>query len=159
MKVLVAYYSWKGHTETLAQKIAPKLNADLVKIEPLKDPGPGMGSKAMKAFFGFRAKIKPCLSDLKEIDHLVIATPVWAQNIPPYTREYLSGLGNNPGKKFSVLVEMGGSGGDKVVAIVRKILEAKGMKFTTSAQFIEKEVEAGQIDETLDRFGARILEG
>jgi len=159
MKVLVAYYSWKGHTETLARNVAPKLNADLVKIEPLEDPGSGMGGKAVKALFGLRAKIKPCLSDIKEFDQLVIATPVWAQKIPPYTREYLSGLGNCSGKKFSVLVEMGGSGGDKVVEIVRQILEAKGMKFVTSAQFIEKEVEAGKFEEPLDQFVTKIMAG
>jgi len=89
----------------------------------------------------------------------VIATPVWAQKIPPYTREYLSELGNCLEKKFSVLVEMGGSGGDKVVAIVRQILEAKGMKFVTSLQFIEKEVEAGKFEEPLDQFATKIMAG
>ena len=152
MKVLVAYYSWKGHTEMLARNVAPKLNADLVKIEPLEDPGPGMGGKAMKALFGLKAGIKPCLSDMKEIDHLVIATPVWAHKIPPYTREYVSGIRNCAGKKFSVIAEMGGSGAESVIALVRKILEAKGMKFVTSAQFIEKEVEAGKFEEPLDQF-------
>jgi len=160
MKTLVVFYSWKGHTETVARSLAQKLGAPIIRIEPLVEPGPGMGGKAMKAMFGSKEKIKPIQTDLKEIDHLVIATPVWAQKIPPYTRQYLSELTNCSGKKFSVLVEMGGSGAEKAIAIVRKILEEKGMKFVTSVVTIEKDVEAaGKSDETLNQFTQKIQAG
>ena len=94
MKILVAYYSWKGHTETVARDLAGRLNATLVKIEPLSDPGEGMFGKVIQALLGMKGRIKPCQIDMKEVDHLVIATPVWAHKIPPYIREYLSQLIN-----------------------------------------------------------------
>jgi flavodoxin len=159
MKILVAFYSWKGHTETVARALALKLEAPVVRIEPRTEPGTGMGGKAMKAVFGLRGSIKPTQTDLKEIDHLVIATPVWAHKIPPYIRQYLSELTNCSGKKFSVLTEMGGSGAESAIAIVRKILEAKGMTFVASATTIEKDVEAKKFDETLDQFTQKIQVG
>ena len=64
----------------------------------------------MKAFFGGKEKIKPTQTDLTNIDHLVIATPVWAHSVPPFTRQYLTGLTNCSGKKLSVLAEKGRPG-------------------------------------------------
>ncbi|MDD1674283.1 MAG: NAD(P)H-dependent oxidoreductase [Methanomicrobiales archaeon] len=159
MRILVAYYSWKGHTETVAKELATRLNAPLVRIEPRNDPGPGMAGKAMKALFGMRSAIKPMKTDLADIDHLVVATPVWAGNMPPFTREYLAELTNTQGKKFSVLAEMGGSGADRVISSVRTMLERKGMQFVASAQTIEKDVEAGNVTATLDTFTRQIQTG
>ena len=156
MGILVAYYSWKGHTETIAKDLAMRLNAQLIRIEPRDDPGPGMAGKAMKAIFGMKSAIKPLKTDLADIDHLVIATPVWAGSIPPFTREYLAELTNTSGKKFSVLAEMGGSGAEKVISSVRKVLEGKGMQFVASAQTVEKDVEAGKVGPILDTFTRQI---
>lgn len=156
MKILIAYYSWKGHTETVARDLTGKLNATMVKIEPLTDPGTGMFGKVFTSILGMRGRIKPGQVDLKDFDHLVIATPVWAHKIPPYTRQYLSLLTNCSGKKFSVLAEMGGSGADSAIGIVRKILEAKGMTFVTSAATIEKDVEAQKVGATTEEFARKI---
>ncbi|MDD1671749.1 MAG: hypothetical protein LUO82_01955 [Methanomicrobiales archaeon] len=159
MKILVAYYSWKGHTETVARDLAGKLNATTVKIEPLSDPGSGMFGKVLKALFGMKGAIKPCQTDMKEFDHLVLATPVWAQKIPPYTRQYLADLTNCSGKKFSVLAEMGGSGAESVIGIVKKILVAKGMIFVASAATVEKDVEAQQVGTKIEEFVKKIQAG
>lgn len=156
MKILVAYYSWKGHTETVARELAGKLNATIVKIEPLTDPGPGMFGKVLKAIFGMKDSIKPCQIDLKEFDHLVIATPVWAHKIPPYTRQYIAQLTNCSGKKFSILTEMGKSGAEGAIGIVRKLLQAKGMTFIASAATVEKDVEAKQVGATIEDFAKKI---
>jgi flavodoxin len=156
MKIVVAFYSWKGHTEKVARRLAEELDASTVKIEPAADPGTGMGRKAMKAMFGMSEAIRPCLTDMKEVDHLVIATPVWSHKIPPYTREYIARLTNSAGKKFSVIAEMGGSGGDNAVAIVRKLLEAKGMLFAASAVTVEKDVDSGGFSDTVSRFAGQV---
>jgi flavodoxin len=152
MKVLVAYYSWKGHTEYLAKEIAGKLDASLVKIEPLTDPGPGMLGKAMKALFVKREQIKPCQTDLEGFDHLVVATPVWSGKIPPYVHEYLSRVSNCEGKKFSVFAEMGGRGADYAIMFVRKLLGAKGMLFVASGYTIEKDVDARVVGPQIEEF-------
>ena len=152
MNVLVAYYSWKGHTEYLAQEIAGKLDAPLVKIEPLADPGPGMFGKAMKALLTRREKIRPCQTDLSGIDHLVVATPVWSGKVPPYVHEYLSQVSNCEGKNFSVFAEMGGRGADYAIMFVRKILGEKGMLFVASGFTIEKDVDARKVGPQIEEF-------
>lgn len=62
------------------------------------------------------------------------------------------------GKRFHVLVEMGGRAGGAVRA-VRKRLEAKGMIFGTSASTIEKDVESGAFTATVEAFAASIMKG
>ncbi|MDD1715424.1 MAG: NAD(P)H-dependent oxidoreductase [Methanolinea sp.] len=156
MKILIAFYSWQGHTETLARALSEKTGGPVVRIEPLVDPGKKIGRKGLKALLGMREEIEPVRADLTEVDHLVIATPVWAHNLPPYTRQYLSGLSHCTGKKFSVLAEMGASGGEKVVQKVRKILERKGMKFVASVVTVEKDVDEKMFENTLDEFARKI---
>jgi flavodoxin len=156
MKILIAFYSWTGHTETLAQSLGKKLVADVVRIEPLEDLGKKIGKEGMKALFGQREAIKPVQVDLTDVDHLIIATPVWIASVPPYTREYLANIINCKGKKFSVLAEMGGRGGKRVVRKVRKVLEKKDMTFVASVQTIEKDVDAGNFDQTLEDFAKKI---
>jgi flavodoxin len=55
MTIRVVYYSWKGHTEKVAVALAAFLNAELVRIEPVKEGG--VAGKAMKAFFGMKSPI------------------------------------------------------------------------------------------------------
>ena len=76
MVIRIAYFSWKGHTQKVATALAQRVNADLVRIEPLKEFNIALGG--MKAFLAKQAPIKPCRTDLAGIDTLVIATPlVW----------------------------------------------------------------------------------
>ena len=48
MKILVAFYSWQGHTETVARELAHILDSALVRIEPLNDPTPEMIVKMVR---------------------------------------------------------------------------------------------------------------
>jgi flavodoxin len=157
MNILIVFFSWKGHTEAVARAVSEKTGGTVVRIEPVVEPGTRICRMGMRAFFGRKEQIKPVRTDLADIDHLVIATPVWSHNIPPYTREYLSEITNCSGKKFSVLAEMGGSGAERVVKLVRKILEAKGMTFVASAATIEKNVAAKKVDEIIDEFAKKVL--
>ena len=154
MTVRIAYYSWKGHTEKVAAALAGMLDAELVRIEPVREGG--MAGKAMKAFFGMKSPIKPARTDLAGIDALVIATPVWAGKVPPYVNTYCDAVTNGSGKSFHVLVEMGGRGDRSAIAVVRRTLEKKGMLFGSSATTIEKDVDAGSFPATLGSFAAGI---
>ena len=154
MTILVAYFSWKGHTEKTATALAKLLDAELVKIEPANNIGIGM--QAVKAFFGMKSRIKPAKSDLTGIDTLVIASPVWAGKVPPYVNAYLDSVMGGSGKTFHVLIEMGGRGDKSAIAVVRKALENKGMMFGSSASTIEKDVDAGNFTATLETFTAGI---
>jgi flavodoxin len=154
MAIRVVYYSWKGHTETVAAALAKMLDADLVRIEPVREGG--MAGNAMKAFFGMKSPIKPVKTDLAGIDTFIIATPVWAGKVPPYVNAYCDAVTNCSGKTFHVLAEMGGRGDQTAIAVVRRTLERKGMKFGSSATTMEKDVDAGSVSGTLETFAAGI---
>jgi len=141
MKILIAFYSWQGHTGKVAKALATRLGADLVQIEPEKESG--MFGKAMGAFLARSAPIRPCKTDLSGVDFLVIASPVWAGKVPPYVNRYISLLSNTSGKPFALVAEMGRSGAEKAIAHMRRLLEARGMQFVSSAFTLEPEVEMG----------------
>jgi len=152
--ILIVYYSWQGHTEKVAAALAKRVGAGLAEIRPVSEVG--MFRKGMMSMLGMRAPIQPVQADLADVDLLVVATPVWSRKIPPYVNEYLSRVTNGRGKPFSVIAEMGGSGGENAIAIVRKALEAKGMRFVSSATTIESDVDAGRIDRTIEEFARTI---
>jgi menaquinone-dependent protoporphyrinogen IX oxidase len=155
MAIRIVYFSWKGHTQKVATALAQRVNAELVRIEPLTEFNIALGG--MKAFLARQAPIRPCKTDLAGIDTLVIATPVWSGKVPPYVNEYLSAVTGGEGKPFHVLAEMGGRGSDSAIAVVKKQLEKKGMRFVSSAATLERDVDSGAFAATVDTFAAGIL--
>lgn len=157
MKTLVVYYTWQGHTGKVAKALASRIGADLVQIEPERESG--MFMKAISALFGRSAPIRPCKTDLSGVDFLVIASPVWAQKVPPYVNRYISLLSNTSGKPFSLVAEMGGRGAEKAIAHMRTRLEAKGMQFVSSAFTLESEVDSGSFIPKIEEFAKTIVQG
>jgi flavorubredoxin len=154
MAIRVVYYSWKGHTEKVASALAKMLEAELVRIEPARECR--VAREGMKAFFGMKSPIMPITTDLGGVETLVIASPVWGGKVPTYVNEYLDSVTGGNGKPFHVIVEMGGRGDRSAIAVVKKRLERKGMKFVSSASTIEKDVESGSFTGTVEKFAAGI---
>jgi flavodoxin len=155
MTIRIAYFSWQGHTQKVATALAGLVNAELVRIEPLREFNIAIGG--MKAWLAMKSPVKPCKTDLAGIDVLIIATPVWSGKVPPYVNEYLSAVTGGEGKPFHVLAEMGGRGSEGAIAAVKKQLEKKGMRFVSSAATVEREVDNGAFTATIDMFAAGIL--
>lgn len=132
---MIAYYSWQGHTQKVVEALASKLDAPTERIEAVKESK--IIIKGIKASLGFKSDIKPCKTDLSEIDHLVVATPVWAGHPTPYMNKYLSLLTNTQEKTFSALVEMRASGADKTIEKIRDALEKKDMRFIAAVVTVE----------------------
>ncbi|MCX6698898.1 MAG: NAD(P)H-dependent oxidoreductase [Methanomicrobiales archaeon] len=154
MRILCVYYSWKGHTAKVAERLADLLHVSPVRIEPAVESG--MFGKAMKALLGMSSPIKPVKEDLSDIDVLVIASPVWAGKVPPYVNEYINRMSMCEGKRCYVLVEMGNSGADKAIGHLKGRLESKGMKFAGSTWTIEKDVDADMVYDHLISFAETI---
>ncbi|MEN6443841.1 MAG: NAD(P)H-dependent oxidoreductase [Methanoregula sp.] len=154
MTIRVAFYSWKGHTEKVASALAQQLDAELVRIEPVSEGN--IAINGMKAAFGMKSPIRPAKTDLAGIDTLIIASPVWAGKVPAYVNKYLDSVTGGNGKPFHVIVEMGGSGDQTAIAVVRKALERKGMKFVSSISTIEKDVDSGSFMSTIEKFANAI---
>ena len=154
MTIRIAYFSWKGHTEKVATALARLLDAELVRIEPLRESG--MPGRLLKTLFFIRSAIKPCPTDLSGIDELIIVTPVWAAKLPPYVNEYLTEVSGARGKSFRVIAEMAGRGSEGTIAAVRKELEKKGMHFMSSATTMEQDVDSGAFMATVEAFAAGV---
>jgi len=154
MEIMVVYYSWHGHTQKVVEELANKLNARLERIEEVKDSH--IAIKGMKAAFRLKSDIRPCKTDLSDIDYLVVASPVWAGHMTPAINKYLSLVTGSSEKCFSVLAEMSKSGGDQTIKDVRKSLEKKGMQFVSSAITIEEEVESDNYRDTVSKLADSI---
>jgi flavodoxin len=141
MKVLVACYSLTGNTWKIAGEVRDIMGADITRIDTVDAPNWDM--KCMSEWVQDRARIKPCEQDLGGYDLLVVATPVWAWLPPPAVNEYLAGLKKVRGKKFAVMATAGKCGFEDVIKDIQGKLEAKGMEFVGSGQFLSGEIACG----------------
>ena len=93
-KTLIVYYSFEGSTRLISETIATVLDADILECKPIKD----LKSKGFsKYFWGGRQvmfKKKPDLrsfeKDPENYEMIIIGTPVWAYNVTPAIRSFLS---------------------------------------------------------------------
>jgi flavodoxin len=154
MTIRIAYFSWQGHTQKVATTLARLVNAELVRIEPLRGFNIAIGG--MKAWLAMKSPIKPCKTDLAGIDKLIIAAPVWSGKVLPYVNEYLSSVTGGEGKPFHVITEMGGRGSEGAIAAVKNPLEKKGMCFVSSAATVEWDVDSGAYTATVEAFATSI---
>ena len=87
MKTAIVYYSMSGNTKYVADKIEEKLNADLIRIEPVK-AYPDQGAKKFiwggkSAVMGEKPKLQPYEFNAEQYDRIIIGTPVWASSFAP----------------------------------------------------------------------------
>lgn len=92
MKTLVVYYSRTGTTRKLAEKIASILGCDIGEIIDLKNRKGLFGflGAGYSAFTRRLTEIKAPDRDPSAYELLVVGTPIWAGNITPAIRTYLS---------------------------------------------------------------------
>ncbi len=127
MKTLIACYTHTGKTLTVAEKLQEQIGADLTQIEPVKDRW--LLIKAIHAYLEKKWPIKQCTTDISDYDCLIVCSPIWAGRTTPGVIKYLEELKNTSGKKFGIMVTMGGDGNELATIQLRNGLEAKGMKF------------------------------
>ena len=100
MKTLIVYYSHEGNTDFVAKKIAEKLEADTLRLVPVKKyPEKGFA----KFFWGGKSavmaetpELEPYSVDLESYEQVIFGFPVWASNITPPLRTFIK---DNPGVK------------------------------------------------------------
>ncbi len=133
MKTAVVYFSLNGNTALAAEKIAKKLGAELIRIEPEKAyPEKGL----MKFFHGGRSalknetpKLKPYSFDAEKYERIVFGTPVWAGNIAPPLRSFIEENKRAlAGKRFAAFVCLSGSGAQKAVDKLKAALGIESLE-------------------------------
>lgn len=120
MRTAIVYYSLNGNTALAAERIAKKLGAELISIEPEK----AYPTKGLKKFFhgGKSAiknetpKLKPYSFNADEFERVILGTPVWASNIAPPLRSFIEeNKAALNGKKLAAFVCLSGSGAGKAM--------------------------------------------
>lgn len=138
-KVLVVYFSRSGNTGTVAKELAAKLDAD---IEQLTEQGTDWSGvwgylKAGKAAWKEEtSSIEKLKKEPKDYDLVVIGTPVWAWNLTPAVRAFLT-VYKDDIKKVSFFATEGGSGHEKAFKNMEIIA---GKRPVATAFWMEKEV-------------------
>lgn len=112
-KVLIAYYSWSGNTEEVAQAIAEKTKGTLFRIQTV-DPYPeeyrATTTQAKKEInAGFRPKLKDKVNDIAQYDIIFIGSPNWWGTIAPAVSSFLESY-DLTGKTVIPFITHGGGG-------------------------------------------------
>lgn len=85
-KILIAYFSWGGNTETVANYIAQEIHGDLFKIEPVNsyptEYTPCTEVALEERDSNSRPAIKDKVENLNDYDVIFIGCPVWWHEAP-----------------------------------------------------------------------------
>ena len=93
MKTAIVYYSMSGNTKYVADKIAEKIDADIIRIEPVK-AYPDQGAKKFiwggkSAVMGETPALQSYEFSAEKYDRIILGTPVWASTFAPPIRSFL----------------------------------------------------------------------
>lgn len=130
-KILVVYYSRTGNTKRVAEDIAAKLKADIEEIRDKKkrDGIIGYMAAGRDASIEKLAEIDETKNNPANYDIIIIGTPVWAWNITPAARTYLT-KHKDILKQVAFFTTAGGTAPDKIVPKIEKVLGRKVIGFT-----------------------------
>jgi flavodoxin len=155
LKTLIACYSYSGHTFKVAQSLKKVIDADITRIESVKDKW-----YVFKLFDALREKkvpIKPCQTDLMSYHGLILCCPVWGGKTPAAINKYLAEIINVKNKKFGVFVTSGGNRSQKATIQMREYLDKEGMQFLGQMRILTKDVEKENYGETFDFFAKKFV--
>ena len=120
MKTAIVFYSMSGNVRWTAERIAELTDGDLIELRCVKE----FPDKGFRKFFwsGKSAvmKEKPALQpyefEADKYDCIILGSPVWAANIAPPLRTFISENADSlENKVISAFVCMSGSGGEKAL--------------------------------------------
>ncbi len=157
---LVIYYSLEGNVEFLAKKLAESINADLFKIETVKEyPKSGLlkffhGGKDVLG--GYKPELKKSIPNLSAYDKIVIGSPVWAAK-PAAPLNTLFEKADFTGKKCYAFASSGGGSVEKCLKIMAQGIEKNGGKLESTASFINPLKNEESALENLSNFVKTIL--
>ena len=127
MKAVIVYYSMGGNTAYAAQKIADRLDADLLRIRSVKQyPDRGLrkflwGGKS--AVMADTPDLEPYVFRAERYDTVIFGFPVWAGNVTPPLRTFVR---DNPeglrGRRIAAFASQSGSGAEKAFEKLQECL-------------------------------------
>jgi len=131
MNIGLVVYSWSGHTQSVAEKLAERITASGHSATPV--PVKVVGERAQ----GARQFELDALPNLSCYDGLVFGAAVEAFSLSPVLSAYLKQIDPLNGKKVACLVSQqfpyAWMGGNRAIRQMKKLLEAKGAEIVGSA--------------------------
>lgn len=127
MRTCIVFYSLTGNVKYAAEKAARLLEADTVRIDPVK-PYPARGLAMFfhggkDATFGATPELKEYAFEPVLYDRIVLACPVWAGKIAAPMRTFITeNMDALKEKETDVLLCFSGGGDDKAMADLEKLL-------------------------------------
>ena len=94
MKSLILYYSYRGNTQRIAERIHAAIGGDIARIDTVvpytgsDDDVVAQGEREVKQ--GFLPELQAMDLDLSRYDTIVLGTPVWWYTCAPATRAFLT---------------------------------------------------------------------
>lgn len=160
MKTAIVYYSMSGNTKYTAEKIAEKINADLIRIEPVK-AYPDQGAKKFiwggkSAVMGEKPKLQPYEFQAEQYDMVIIGTPVWASSFAPPIRTFIYENKNISKRKLAVFTCFSGGGADKAIHKMKKYIGIE--KFEAELVLVDpREIIKQENDAKIEAFCSALL--
>lgn len=126
MKALIVFYSRTGTTKKVAQAIHASLKCDIEEIVDKKSRIGVMGylKGGRDALRKKPTKIGAPFKNPSKYDLIIIGTPVWAHNMTPAIRTYIS-HNKDDFQKIAFFCTMGGSGAASTFKEMMKLCEKK----------------------------------
>lgn len=123
-KTLIVYFSWSGHTRTVANIIHELTGSDIVEIEVEEPYSNVYDEVTARARYELDNDIRPALvtrvENMDEYDTLIVGTPIWSSRLAPPVKSFLSGY-DLSGKKILPFCTHGGSGTAQSVNNIREV--------------------------------------
>ena len=132
MKAIIAYYSYTGHAEKVAEALSAALGkkgaVTVERLKPVEEITTFIG-QCKAAFARRRSELRPGVTfDLSPYDLIVIGCPVWAFAPVPAVNDWLDKVNGLSGKTAIVFLTSGsGAGVGKCFRDIRTVLESKGI--------------------------------
>ena len=155
MTTAIVYYSMSGNTKYVADKIAERIEADVIRIDPVK-AYPDKGAKKFiwggkSAVMGEKPALHPYEFNVEKYDRIILGTPVWASNFAPPIRTFVKENPDIHEKKLAVFTCFSGGGADKAIEKMKKYIGIK--EFEAELILVDpKENVKAEDDEKIDVF-------
>ncbi|OPY29023.1 MAG: hypothetical protein A4E28_01132 [Methanocella sp. PtaU1.Bin125] len=153
MRALVAVYTRTFNSFKVASRIKETIGADLTRIE-LAGGEQSNISNGILTFLGQKAPIKPCKTDLRSYDLLVLCCPVWSKSTPPAVNQYLSEIQHGEGRKCAIAVTYDGDGADRAIGKITKLMSARGLYCIDSMSVMAAQVGDGSYYDLVTQFAS-----
>lgn len=131
-KILIAYFSWSGNTQGIAEEIRKQTGADIFEIEPEKPYSENYNTVLREAQKDQRKQARPKLKNhvknFDEYDIIMLGYPNWWASIPMLIASFLEEYDFSSKKIMPFCSHGGGRFGQTLTAIAKLAPNASIMK-------------------------------